>query len=181
MVVRSEDADRGAQREVAVVAFLHELGHTLGAPHDDESGSIMNAAAAPSSTSFGRAAVQIIRSGLARHGIAADPFPGFRAAGLSPARRRSTDPARDPTTGPRTTVASTDRPALDQALAAEKRGDPEGAWRAAERLFSRYPEALEVQDLRCRLARARDLPWPEVRGECGALMRLMMLGTNPLE
>ena len=73
-----------------------------------------------------------------------------------------------------------ERAAFEQALEAERRGDFMVAWQKAAPLAVRYPFVLDVQDLRCRLARARDLPWSEVRAECEALMQLMT-STKPLE
>jgi hypothetical protein len=171
MVVRTEDGDSESEHKMAVVAFLHELGHALGARHDEEPGSIMNEAASPSAISFGHAAGQVIRSGLARDGIEVATWPSS-GAGRSSAASSTVSNAR---------VTSADRPTLDQALDAERRGDVQEAWRTAERLFVAYPEVIEVQDLRCRLANGRQRPWSEVRAECSMYMRLMMLGANPLE
>jgi hypothetical protein len=174
MVVRSEDSESGRQHDLAVVTFLHELGHALGARHDDEPGSFMNAPVAPSSRSYGRAATEVIRSGLARVGIASDPFPALRRAGVSPSNAR---PSIDATHA----MAPADRQTFARALDTERRGDAQAAWHTAEALFAAYPQSLEVQDLRCRLAQARELPWPDVREACGPLMRLMTPGANPLE
>jgi hypothetical protein len=71
MVVRSEDTDDEAEHAYAVVAFLHELAHVLGAPHDNRPGSLMAEFDVARSPSFTDASVQIIQSGLARRGIIA--------------------------------------------------------------------------------------------------------------
>jgi hypothetical protein len=170
MVVRSEDAEPAREHALAVVAFLHELGHTLGASHDDEPGSIMSASGASASSSFSDASVQVIRSGLARHGIAATRWSGHRQATGLPAQG-----------DPRTEMTSADRATLERAFDAERRGDESGAWDAAEPLFGAYPSVLAVQDLRCRLAQARGMAWSEVRAQCSALMQLMMAGASPLQ
>ena len=168
MVVRSEDADVTREHAVAVVAFLHELGHVLGAPHDDGPGSIMNASGAWPPASFSDTAAQIIRSGLARRGIVASTTP-------------RPDSARAPRERPAPELTGADHATLQQALDAERRGEVMAAWQTAAPLFAAYPSVLGVQDLRCRLARTRDLPWPEVRAECDALMLLMTSGSNPLQ
>jgi hypothetical protein len=165
MVVRSADADRAGEHALTVAAFLHELGHALGAPHDDRSGSIMNAFDASPSASFSEVSVEIIRNGLARRGIVASTT--LRA-------EKAVPPPRDPMEG--LTVA--ERATFERALDAERRGDVMVAWQTAAPLFEAHPSVLGVQDLRCRLARARDLSWPEVRAECEMLMRLMTSRAN---
>jgi hypothetical protein len=112
-------------------------------------------------------AVQIIRSGLARRGIVVEALPGANLPGTPAATVRE--------------VASTDRPSLDQALDAERGGDADAAWRAAERLFDAYPDVVEVQDLRCRLAKSRGLARAEVRAECAPLMQMMVPAPRPFE
>jgi hypothetical protein len=177
MVVRSEDHDDATDHRVAVVMFLHELGHALGAPHDHSPGSIMNADGASATASFTEASVQILQSGLARRGIVAESRSAIAGARVAPLPRPDARYANSA----RKIVADADGPTLETALQAERRGDPQAAWQTAEPLFSAYPDVLDVQDLRCRLARARDLPWSQVRIECAPLMRLTMLGANPLE
>jgi hypothetical protein len=169
MVVRNEDTDRASEHAVAVAAFLHELGHTLGASHDDEPGSIMSASGASASTSsFSGASVQAIRSGLARHGIAATEWSERRRARGVPSR-----------SDPLTELTSADRATLERAFDAERRGDVTGAWDAAEPLFSAHQSVLAIQDLRCRLAQDRGAAWSEVRTQCSALMNLTMAGASP--
>jgi len=171
MVVRSEDTDRASEHARAVGAFLHELGHTLGASHDDDPDHIMSASGASASTSsFSDASVQVIRSGLARRGIAADAWSGRLRARGAPSR-----------SDPRAGMTSADRATLGGAVDAERRGDLEGAWDAAEPLFSAYPAVMAVQDLRCRLAQGRGAAWSEVRAQCSPLMQIMMAGASPLQ
>jgi hypothetical protein len=167
MVVRGEESDGPRAHAIAVLAFLHELGHVLGAPHDNEPDSVMNPHVSLPLTTYGAASTQIIRSGLARLGITADP------RGLSGAMGTTAMPA--------TNVSDVDRPVLDGALNAERRGDYEGAWQAGQSLFGNYPHVVAVQDLHCRLARARGLAWSDVRAECAPLMRLMTIGQYPGE
>jgi hypothetical protein len=167
MVIRTEDTDGSGDHASAVITFLHELGHVLGAPHDDRPGSIMNASDVSTSATFGEASIHFIQSGLARRGISpSTAFASYEVAA----------PHRDPLGA----LTMAERAAFEQALEAERRGDFMVAWQKAAPLAVRYPFVLDVQDLRCRLARARDLPWSEVRAECEALMQLMT-STKPLE
>jgi len=171
MVVRSEDLGDVSEHTFAVGAFLHELGHTLGASHDVEPGGIMSASGDSASVrSFSDPSVQVIRSGLARHGIAANASLERRRANGAPLRGDS-----------RTELTSADRATLERALDAERRGDVSAAWDAAEPLFDARPSVLAVQDLRCRLTQARGAAWPEVRAQCSALLQLMMAGASPLQ
>ena len=112
------------------------------------------------SPSFTDASVQIIRSGLARRGIIAGT--AFTPGSLAMAHR-----------DPLYTLTAPDRATFDGAIAAERRGAATDAWQTAAALFAKYPSLVGVQDLRCRLARARDLPWSQVSAECDSLMRLM--------
>jgi hypothetical protein len=172
MVVRSEDADEEWQRQATVVVFLHELGHALGAPHDDAPGDIMNAHAGADARTYGESSSQIVQRGLALHGIEAE----YR---VHHASRTSTASATAPSTDASSSALNgVDRSTLEQANDAEHAGNPDAAWRLAEPLFSRYPDVVAVQDLRCRLAQARGLAWPDVRAECASLMKLMMAGAS---
>src|SRR5439155_11617100 len=65
-----------------------------------------------------------------------------------------------------------DRALYGRALDALQRGDAASAWSTGAPLFKAYPRAYAVQDLRCQIAMRRGLPWPAVREECDAMMRL---------
>jgi hypothetical protein len=66
-----------------------------------------------------------------------------------------------------------------QASALAKAGDAAGAWRAAKPLFTAYPRAYAVQDLRCKLAMAYLASYDAVRAECSALLGLALKGAKP--
>jgi hypothetical protein len=80
-------------------------------------------------------------------------------------------PAEPP---PPTGLRADDVEAWKQASALASSGDPVGAWTAAAKLFTAYPEVYEVQDLRCKLAMAQSVSYDAVRAECDPLMKLTM-------
>ena len=69
------------------------------------------------------------------------------------------------------TLSSSDRLRFDEAVKEQQAGHSDQAWGKAEPLFSAYPAAEAVQDLRCKLAMQR-MGWQEARAECAALMQL---------
>jgi hypothetical protein len=54
-------------------------------------------------------------------------------------------------------LTASDRAKYDAARALEAKGDAQKAWAEAQSLFEAHPRVLEVQELRCRLAKARRL------------------------
>jgi hypothetical protein len=72
---------------------------------------------------------------------------------------------------PITTLSPPDRALHDSAMAAEGR-DPREAWSTAQPLFERYPRVVEVQELRCRLAKARKFFAGVVEAHCERLQAL---------
>ena len=75
-----------------------------------------------------------------------------------------------PPAGPK--LRADDARVFDRAVAAQRAGAIEEAWKIALPLFAAYPAVYEVQDLRCNLAMKRPLGWTVTRAECDALMRL---------
>jgi hypothetical protein len=73
---------------------------------------------------------------------------------------------------PFTSMTRRDRATYDQALATEKSGDAKGAWDAALPLFDAYPRVVEVQELRCRLAKERHFISGVVYVHCSRLAAL---------
>ena len=69
-------------------------------------------------------------------------------------------------------LRAADARVFDRAVAAQRAGAIEDAWKIARPLFAAYPAVYEVQDLRCNLAMKRPLGWVATRAECDALMRL---------
>lgn len=67
---------------------------------------------------------------------------------------------------PFSSMTREDRSTFDRALTVEKTGDAKGAWTLATPLFEGYPRVLEVQELRCRLAKARRFVLPVVEAHC---------------
>jgi hypothetical protein len=67
---------------------------------------------------------------------------------------------------PFSSMPRADRVTFDTAITAEKRGDVRGAWDTAQPLFDSYPTVIEVQELRCRLARERGFMAGVVEAYC---------------
>jgi hypothetical protein len=98
----------------------------------------------------------------------------------APATTSSTPaPAPAPTTTeptvtplPFTSMTRQDRATFDAALDSEKNGDSKSAWTAALPLFDAYPRVVEVQELRCRLAKTRHFISGVVYVHCSRLAAL---------
>jgi hypothetical protein len=73
---------------------------------------------------------------------------------------------------PFTTMTRQDRSTYDKALAAEKTEDSRVAWDMALPLFDAYPRVVEVQELRCRLAKERHFISGVVYVHCSRLEAL---------
>lgn len=86
---------------------------------------------------------------------------------------RAPDPAPTATATvtplPFTSMTRQDRVTFDTALTSEKTGDTTAAWTAALPLFNAYPRVVEVQELRCRLAKARHFISGVVYVHCSGL------------
>src|SRR5262249_34547045 len=65
-----------------------------------------------------------------------------------------------------------DRAVFTEAAHALDRGDPVRAYAVGRHLFGARRNVYSVQDLRCKVALRRNLPWEIARAECDALMKL---------
>jgi len=74
---------------------------------------------------------------------------------------------------PLVSLPAPDKVQLDSALASESAGDFRGAWSTAQPLFERHPRVFEVQELRCRLAKARRFFAAVVEAHCERLTALV--------
>jgi hypothetical protein len=186
------------RRHKIVAVFLHELGHTLGAPHRTARDTLMSPAYSPNERGFDDATLGLLKVTLPDH-LSETPYraaastlaylekddggwvgsdreqwmsilrrmapktaaaPGDTAGSPPPNSTAPSAPApavAEPqaTPLPFTSMTRHDRATYDAALTAEKNGDSKGAWETASPLFDAYPRVVEVQELRCRLAKGR--------------------------
>ncbi len=200
----SED-DRAAlirrrKRHRALAVFLHELGHTLGAVHEDASTSLMNPSYAPSRSTFGEGAIALMRASLAR----TDRVEVARAqlAILKDTNEASWVPAERTREIAllQTWVDGSDRALAAKSVAGQSeqaRADDHAsslpdddaqqfqrakamlqaggilvAYETGRSVFAKYPNDVAVQDLRCQLATLRFLERKELVAECAAYVRL---------
>jgi hypothetical protein len=173
---------RAHHREVAVL--LHEIGHALGAPHETDRTSLMNPSYDPHMAAYGASALAIMRAHLeAPTASAATATATQTATATATATATSTStpavtlPATPPPPIP-PALAPSDAADYRRALAALASGDAATGLRIAKPLSTRYPDVLEVQDLRCKLAVARGGSWDAARAECEPLMDLTMKATR---
>ncbi len=200
----SED-DRAAlirrrKRHRALAVFLHELGHTLGALHEDASTSLMNPAYATSRSTFGEGAIALMRASLAR----TDRVEVARArlailkdtneASWVPAERTreiaalrafldGSDRARAagsvagqseraPAKDDASSLTGDDAQQFQRARAMLQGGGVRLAYETGRPIFAKYPNDVAVQDLRCQLATLRFLERRELVAECAEYVRL---------
>jgi hypothetical protein len=190
---------RARRRHKEAAVLLHELGHSLGVPHEVDVHTIMSPRYGAKVDSFSPAASKLMRLALDREldpaSASAQSFPDSSIAHLRATsaswvpdeleravaaleRSRAAQPAPAATAssapaqpGPRA-LSAADRAILERAVKEQESGKMNTAWETAKSLFDAYPEVYEVQDLRCQLTLMRARPKSEVQNECAALHRL---------
>lgn len=195
------EAQRKRHRALAV--FLHELGHTLGALHENDERSLMHAAYSPKMAGFGGGAIGLMHIALEggdAHAVAAAQVALLRTATGADwvASERDAQVARleaftvgaSPDAGaPQSSSASNaagieapfelrvpDRERYVQAIEEMRAGAVAASWASARPLFTAYPSVYAVQDLRCQLAMLRWLDRTALKAECAPLARLSDAG-----
>jgi hypothetical protein len=193
---------RARRRHKSTSVLLHELAHTLGVPHEQRAGTIMQPRYHPKVDRFSVAAVELMRISAARpidfvarkdralpqallghvqrtssiwvpderDDLARRLDAMIKAGEAAERRAADQEPAKDEPGGA-DALRAEDRTAFAAAVRAQRSGDVEEAWQAAEPLFDAYPEIYAVQDLRCQLAMQRGLPMKWVEQQCDRLMR----------
>ena len=151
---------RERRRHRATCVLLHELAHTLGAPHDGNRTSLMHPEYDPRMNRFSDEALGAMAETAAHRGDGgATPLPAAKES--APAIPKGTE-----------TLPPDDRARFLRAVALAASGDLEKAWALAEPLFDAYPDHFLIQDFRCRMALSRGGAWQEVRRECAPIERI---------
>lgn len=189
------------RRHRAEAVFLHELGHTLGAIHENDVRSVMHSAYDSKMAGFGGGAVALMRIALdgtdpktvaraqldllrgatssdwvardrddeiARLTAVVGPPPAAGVAGSAGSATASAP--QDPTTPPE--LHGDDLERYRNALSWIHYSRVAQAYQTAKPLFTAYPDALAVQDLRCQLAALRYLDKDTLKAECASYVRL---------
>ena len=155
------------KRHKAAVVLLHELGHTLGVPHEPTKDALMNPRYSYRSSDFSAPAIEIAKLELTRR------------TGAS----RAVAAASSPPSAPSVTLPSVPDPALialrdDErrlfyaAMAQKDAQNLNDAWRIGAPLWASHPRVYVVQKLRCDLATAIGGAWERIRKECDDFMKL---------
>jgi hypothetical protein len=188
---------RDRKRHRALAVFLHEVGHALGAVHENDPHSLMRPMYDPKMSGFGAGGVALMRISLDETDpakIATEQLALLRGAkGVDwvPADREqriaTLDAAVAASTPPRGVAPAAavaakvtlppglrteDGPRFTGAWEKFQAGDAPAAHELAKPLYTKYPDEYAVQDLRCQLAMLRWLDRDEVTAECASLKRL---------
>lgn len=183
-------------KETAV--FLHELGHTLGVPHEVVRTTLMHTRYDKKSQSYSEHAAALMRMSLAQrvdpnamtlddlarslvkyvnetssNWVAADRDEWL--AGLGPSTPQPQVTAQRPAAFAAARwkqLTNAEREAYLRALEHEELGGIADAWREAEPLFTAHPDGHEIQDLRCRLAMRIGGGREQVAAHCADFTRL---------
>ncbi len=187
--------ERIEHKEVAV--FLHELGHTLGVPHEAAEATLMHPRYHREAASFSEEAAGLMRLSLLRRLDPSAMTPEELASELRARVTRTAatwvadereewleglgagavapEPAKKPEhADPQRwrELGLSERRAYLDAVDLEQEERHDEAWELASPLFSAFPKHLEVQDLRCRLAMKRGGDPTSIEGHCAALREL---------
>lgn len=188
-------ARRKSHRALAVL--LHEIGHCLGALHENDRASLMSPAYDRNMSGFGEGAIALMRIALdgvdrvsvARaqrallEGATSSPWPDAERdaqvarlgalAGVTPvAPPSATIPATPEPPPPPDALRGADRETFTRAQGLFQAGAVRPAYEAARPLFSAYPKVVAIQDFRCQLAVLRWLDRGELLAECAPFKRL---------
>jgi hypothetical protein len=187
---------RARRRHRAEAVFLHELGHVLGALHEADVTSVMHPAYDEKMNAFGDGAVILMRLALDETDRPAvvraqlDYVRNAKTTAWAPAERElavtrleaMNGPAPAPAAGQDLSAPAAldgppelppgDRDRLARAVQLFQAGAVPAAYALARPLFTTYPNALAVQDLRCQLATVRWLDKDALLAECASSIRL---------
>jgi hypothetical protein len=186
---------RDRRRHRSVSTLLHEIGHTLGAVHEDDKTVIMNPAYSSKMRGYGKVAPVLLRIGLARRdeadrralfGEVLAYYKGNTESWIATERtsfmanlEKALGPAPAPSAAPPpkpkvdlSAVAEKDRPVFEQAADLRDQGKLAESWKLAKPLFAAYPKVFAVQDLRCQLAMKLATDLDAMRAECKQLMEM---------
>jgi hypothetical protein len=161
---------RERRRHRALSIFLHEIGHTLGAAHEQSADSVMFPSYRPTMAGFGAESAALIRTTLAHRG---DSAPAQQVTAAPSSAPLAPDAS---TVDPLTALAAKDRDTYARADAALRGGHIDDAWTTARPLFAAYPDLYVIQDLRCQLATLRRVDAASVKKECARMIELMKDG-----
>ncbi len=189
-----EKLARSRKRHRAVSVFLHEIGHTLGAIHENDQKSLMNVRYDTSMAGFSDAALTLMRVGLdhrdkeqtkdEKRAFASDMLAALGSNNRSEwidaereslaTRMRALTEANAPPP-PIEDVpelkTEADRAAYRQAVQAQRDGDLHRAWELGQPIFKTYPTVYKIQDMRCTIAMTL-VGYFAAKAECEPLMSM---------
>jgi hypothetical protein len=183
------------KRHRALAAFLHEVGHCLGALHEQDPSSLMNPVYDPKMAGFGGGAIALMRAALAgadatevaraQLELLQQPGGHWIESERDEAIARLTAGVRGALPAPAVSAPPPDEAppelsgdAREQFLRAKqafRAGAVAFAYKTARPLFTAYPSVFAVQDLRCQLATVRWLPREQMLAECANSQRLLLV------
>lgn len=157
------------KRHKSAIAFLHELGHTLGLPHDSTKDALMNERYSERASDFSPEAVRLAKAELTRRNT-----EKVEAVATAPSASPSDARAAPPTVtdGALEGLSNDERQLFQAAMAQKNASNLSDAWRTAAPLFTRHPSVYVVQKLRCDLATAIGGAYENIKKECDSFMKL---------